>query len=665
MAEALLALIPAPALIGFALLLGWPAPLSARMEGRLGAAAAGGSAALALGLAAWLFATGSGAIRVEVAPFVVTGGLEAMLALRFDALSAVASGTVGVVGVLVVLYTAEFMPREGETRLRRLFALLSLFLAGMFAVVLADDLVALFLGWEIVGLCSYFLIGWRSREAAAADAARQAFVVTRIGDALLLAGIAALFARFGTTSLPELFGAVEGAWRGGATLAAGAIGALVLAGALAKSAQVPFHVWLPDAMAGPTPVSALLHAATMVAAGAFLLARLAPLTEAAPGIGAATAWLGLAGALGAGLAALAQRDVKRLLAWSTVSQIGFMFLALGAGAPGAAMAHFVTHAAFKAALFLAAGLVSREAGHERRLDRLGGARRRGPLGFWVFAAAALALGGAPWVTAGFWSKELVLAGALGAGPLGPALWAGAVAASAVTAAYAGRAALALARGGAPREGATDGPGAAEAAAVLVLAALALGLGPAAGPVAEAVGGAATPHLGAAAAGIGVAAPLAGFSAALLAEAGWAPRAPRLAAAARGGFGVDAIRGAVAGGFGRMVHAVSGDPLARGMHALAGGVPRLAATFASGAADRAGPRAPGGPEAWRRRGAERLARFARAPGDDLLDRLWRGVAAGAAGMGRMAGRAQGGRLRGYLAGSAIGAALLLLLGWAAA
>jgi NADH-quinone oxidoreductase subunit L len=265
----------------------------------------------------------------------------------------------------------------------------------------------LYLGWEGVGLCSYLLIGFWYRDPANVRAASKAFIVTRIGDTAMAIGLFLLFTTLGTLNIQELMTRAAHDWHPGSTLAITAA-ALLLGGAVGKSAQLPLQTWLPDAMAGPTPTSALIHAATMVTAGVYLIARTNVLFALAPPVQLAVACIGAATLLMAAFSALAQRDIKRVLAYSTISQIGYMFLALGLGAWSAAMFHFMTHAFFKALLFLAAGAVIQSLHHEQDMFRMGGLRHQIPMAFWSFLIGGSALAGMPLITAGFFSKDLIL-----------------------------------------------------------------------------------------------------------------------------------------------------------------------------------------------------------------------------------------------------------------
>lgn len=336
-----------------------------------------------------------------------------------DPLSLVMMLVITLVGFLIHLYSAEFM--INDEGYRRFFAYMNLFVVSMLTLVLADNLLLLYLGWEGVGLCSYLLIGFWYREPANGAAAQKAFIVTRLGDVALAIGLFLLFTHLGTFNIQDLMSRAAEQWPVGSGLAAIAA-FLLLGGAVGKSAQLPLQTWLPDAMAGPTPVSALIHAATMVTAGMYLIARTHVLYSLAPIAQTAVAVTGGMTLLLAACSALVQRDIKRVLAYSTISQIGYMFLALGVGAWAAALFHFTTHAFFKALLFLAAGAVIQSLHEEHDIYRMGGLRRALPVTFWTFLIGAASLAGFPLVTAGFYSKDWILWEAW-ASPLGsPWLW---------------------------------------------------------------------------------------------------------------------------------------------------------------------------------------------------------------------------------------------------
>ena len=347
------------------------------------------------------------------------GGLRPEIALYLDPLSLIMVVVVAFVSFLIHLYSTGFMIEdEGYARF---FAYMNLFVASMLTLLLADNLLLLYLGWEGVGLCSYLLIGFWYRDAENGLAGRKAFIVTRVGDTALVIGLFLLFHELGTLNIQELMQRASQHWPIGSAAATTAA-LLLLGGAVGKSAQLPLQTWLPDAMAGPTPVSALIHAATMVTAGVYLIARTHILFSLAPQAQFAVAVVGAATLLIAGFSALTQWDLKRVLAYSTISQIGYMFLALGVGAWPAAVFHFMTHAFFKALLFLGAGIVIQSLGEEHNIFRMGGLRTQLPVAFWTFLIAGLSLAGLPLITAGAFSKDWILWGALSATHGNTALW---------------------------------------------------------------------------------------------------------------------------------------------------------------------------------------------------------------------------------------------------
>jgi NADH-quinone oxidoreductase subunit L len=369
-------------------------------------------------------------VAVKMFDWISVGSFEAPMELRVDPLSMVMALTVTGVGFLIHVYSIDYM--HGDPRYPRYFAYLNLFVAAMLTLVLANNFVVLYVGWEGVGLCSYLLIAFWFERKAAADAGKKAFIVTRIGDTAMLIGIFLIFATTGSVRFDEVFGAAGGIAGSTAT----AISLLLFAGAVGKSAQIPLHTWLPDAMEGPTPVSALIHAATMVTAGVYLVVRTHAVFEASESALVVVAVVGLVTALYAGLSAIGQDDLKRVLAYSTISQLGYMFLAAGVGAYAVAIFHLVAHAFFKAALFLAAGSVMHSTDGVIDVTRLGGLRRRMPLTAGVFAVGGLALAGIP-LLVGFFSKDQILAAAYEAGRTG--LWIGGLAAAVLTAFYIARA----------------------------------------------------------------------------------------------------------------------------------------------------------------------------------------------------------------------------------
>ena len=377
---------------------------------------------------------------IHVFDWIQVGTFNAPVELRVDPLSMVMVLMVTGVSFLIHVYSMDYM--HGDARYPRYFAYLNLFVAAMLTLVLANNFVLMFVGWEGVGLCSYLLISFWHERKTAADAGKKAFIVTRIGDTAMLIGIFLIFATFGSVEFDEVFGAAEGVAPATATL----ISLLLFGGAVGKSAQLPLHTWLPDAMEGPTPVSALIHAATMVTAGVYLVARANVLFEVSEVALGVVAIVGLVTAVYAGLAALGQDDLKRVLAYSTVSQLGYMFLAAGVGAYAVAIFHLVAHAFFKALLFLAAGSVMHATDGEIDVTRLGGLRKKMPVTATFFAIGGLALAGIP-LLAGFFSKDQVLAVTYEAGRTG--LWIVGLLAAGLTAVYIARA-YALTFEGTPR-----------------------------------------------------------------------------------------------------------------------------------------------------------------------------------------------------------------------
>ena len=351
--------------------------------------------------------------------WISVAGFQPHFGFYLDALSVVMILVITFVGFWIHLYSAEFMMHdEGYSRF---FAYMNLFVASMLALVLADNLLVLYVGWEGVGLCSYLLIGFWYRDPVNGLAARKAFIVTRAGDTAMLLGLFLLFTALGTLQIQDLMHRATEQWAVGSILAMTAA-LLLLGGAVGKSAQLPLQVWLPDAMAGPTPTSALIHAATMVTAGVYLIARTHALFELAPTAQFVVAVIGAATLLLAGCSALTQHDIKRVLAYSTVSQIGYMFLALGVGAWSAAIFHFMTHAFFKALLFLGAGVIIEALRDEHSIFRMGGLREQLPVAFWTFLIGGCSLAGLPFVTAGFYSKDLIIWGAWAAPQGQPVFW---------------------------------------------------------------------------------------------------------------------------------------------------------------------------------------------------------------------------------------------------
>lgn len=401
-------LIPALPLLSALVLLVFGRNLGQRSVAVLGVLWVGVSAALSLALLAAFVGNPPivGAVTQSLWQWMNVGGFQPEIALRLDALSLTMAAVVSGVGFLIHLYSVAFM--AGELGYARFFGSMNLFVGAMLTLVLADNLLLLYLGWEGVGLCSYLLIGFWYQDRGNEQAARKAFIVTRIGDTAMAIGLLLLFTELHTLRIQEIVLRARDLWLPDAPLPTAAA-LLILGGAVGKSAQLPLQTWLPDAMAGPTPTSALIHAATMVTAGVYLVARLHGLFELAPQVLLIVAIIGAATLLLGGTSALFQTDIKRVLAYSTMSQIGYMFLALGVGAWSAAIFHLVTHAFFKALLFLAAGVVIQSMPrHEHDIFKMGGLRRSQPLAFWSFVIGGAALAGLPLVTAGFFSKDKII-----------------------------------------------------------------------------------------------------------------------------------------------------------------------------------------------------------------------------------------------------------------
>jgi len=357
------------------------------------------------------------------------GPLQVSWSFTLDPLSGVMILIVTGVGLLIHIYSIGYMGEEPGYW--RYFAYLNLFMAMMLTLVLGSSLPLLFIGWEGVGLCSYLLIGFFYDKTDCADAGRKAFIVNRIGDASFILGMLLAWSAFGGTfDIAEILQrAPDVALSSPGTVIA--IAMLLFGGACGKSAQIPLYIWLPDAMAGPTPVSALIHAATMVTAGVYMVVRMSPLYVLAPGALATVAIIGAATALVAATIAMAQDDIKKVLAYSTISQLGYMFMAAGAGAFGAAIFHLTTHAFFKALLFLGSGAVIHALRGEQDMQKMGGLKRHLPRTFWCFAAGWVAIAGVP-LTSGFFSKDEILYRAY---LQAPGLWVAGIAGALMTAIY--------------------------------------------------------------------------------------------------------------------------------------------------------------------------------------------------------------------------------------
>jgi NADH-quinone oxidoreductase subunit L len=369
------------------------------------------------------------------------------LGMTVDELAVVMLGLVTAVSLAVQVYSLGYM--RGDPRISWYYAVHSLFAASMLTLVLANNLLVLYIGWELVGLCSYLLIGFWQERRPAAEAAKKAFITTRVGDVALMIGFLVLFRAGGTFELSELFAKVQEGEIGATSLNLAMT--LIFIGAAGKSAQFPLHVWLPDAMEGPTPVSALIHAATMVAAGVYLVARLAPLYVLTPDVLVLVSAIGLTTALLGAVLALVQNDIKKVLAYSTISQLGLMMLSLGSFGFAAGIFHLLTHGFFKALLFLGAGNIAKATHEEQDIRRMGGLRTRLPGTFTTFLMAGLALAGL-FPLSGFFSKDEVLTAVLDG--RGRAWYAAGLVVSVLTALYVARM-VTLAFMGRPRSAAAE------------------------------------------------------------------------------------------------------------------------------------------------------------------------------------------------------------------
>jgi len=464
-------LTPALPFAGFLILILAGSHLSRRGVSVIGVGAVGLSAAIAVptGVQFILAPPPAGAYMHPLWEWLSVSGFAPVIALYLDALAVVMVLVVTIVGFFILLYSVEHL--AGEKGFSRFFAYMDLFVGSMLTLVLADNLLLLYLGWEGVGLCSYLLIGFWYQESVNGEAANKAFIVTRIGDTAMAIGLILLVVHLGTLNIQDILSAAPRQLGQGSNIVFWAA-LLILGGALGKSAQLPLQTWLPDAMAGPAPVSALIHAATMVAAGIYLIARLHPLFTMAPPVQGLLAIIGAATLLMAAASALTQWDIKRVLAYSTISQIGYMFLALGVGAWSAAIFHFMTHAFFKALLFLAAGVVIKSLGDEHDIHKMGGLRRDLPVTFWTFLIGAASLSALPLVTAGFYSKDMILFAAFTSGRGSLWLWAAGIAGAFLTGLYAFRMVF-LVFFGKATTGVAERPGAAVQLPLIILAVLSL------------------------------------------------------------------------------------------------------------------------------------------------------------------------------------------------
>jgi NADH-quinone oxidoreductase subunit L len=367
-------------------------------------------------------------------PWVTAGSFDAAVAFQLDPLSSVMILVVTGVGFLIHVYSVGYMSHDKA--FARYFVYLNLFTFAMLLLVLGSNFLLMFVGWEGVGLCSYLLIGYWYEKKSAADAGKKAFIVNRVGDFGFLVAIFLIFWTFGTVDYPEVFARIPGLADSGVltTGVATAITLLLFVGAVGKSAQIPLYVWLPDAMEGPTPVSALIHAATMVTAGVYMVARTSPLFLLAPASMAVVAVVGAATAIFSATIGICQNDIKRVLAYSTVSQLGYMFLACGVGAFTAGIFHLMTHAFFKALLFLGSGSVIHALSGEQDMQKMGSLKNRLPVTFTTMFIATLAISGIPGLS-GFFSKDEILWKSFSSGHGHVGLWLVGTAAAGITAFY--------------------------------------------------------------------------------------------------------------------------------------------------------------------------------------------------------------------------------------
>ena len=412
-------LIPLSPLIGFFILFTTLGHLPRGWVACVGVGSVGLSALTVLLTAIEYFAPADAEpISVHLYTWMNVGGFSPGVSFYIDGLTLTMMSVITGVGLLIHIYSSLFMLSDKDYS--RFFSYMNLFVAAMLVLVLADNLLLLFVGWEGVGLCSYLLVGFWHSDPANGAAARKAFVVTRVGDTAMALGMFLLFLHLGTLDMQAMVSNAANTWETGNGIATIAC-LLIVGGAVGKSAQLPLQTWLPDAMAGPTPVSALIHAATMVTAGVYLIARLHGLFLLSPIAINTVAVIGAATLLMAAFTAMTQHDIKRILAYSTISQIGYMFLALGVGAWASGIFHLMTHAFFKALLFLGAGAVIYSLHHEHDIFKMGGLRKHLPVAFWSFLIGSAALAALP-LTSGFYSKDAILLAAYDSAWNGPLLW---------------------------------------------------------------------------------------------------------------------------------------------------------------------------------------------------------------------------------------------------
>jgi len=404
----LLWLVPVIPFIGFLILTLTFGKLPQTIAGIVGAGSIGVSFLFALLVGTSFMASDISSYSQSLWTWMSVGDLEVGFNLYLDGVSLTMMYVITGIGFLIHVYATGYM--SGDPSFARFFSYMNLFVSAMLILVLADNLALLFMGWEGVGLCSYLLIGFWYTDPNNGYCARKAFVMTRVGDAFMALGLFTLFVSTGTLNIQEAMLNAETQWVVGSGVAT-AVTLLLLGGAVGKSAQLPLQTWLPDAMAGPTPISALIHAATMVTAGVYLIARTHVLYILAPEVQYLVGVIGAITLLMAGFTALTQSDIKKVLAFSTVSQIGYMFLALGVGAWNSAIFHLMTHAFFKALLFLTAGSIILAMHHEQDIFKMGGLRKDLPWSHALFLIGSLGLVAFPGFS-GFWSKEEILASAM-------------------------------------------------------------------------------------------------------------------------------------------------------------------------------------------------------------------------------------------------------------
>ncbi len=398
-------LLPFFPFLGFIILALFGNKFSKKVISAIGIGSVGLSAVLAIIISRLFFQNPATHIEHTLWQWIQIGNFSPSLSFSIDSLTIVFILVITIVGFLILLYSAEYMAEEEGYS--RFYAYMNLFVGSMLTLVMANNLLLLYLGWEGVGLCSYLLIGFFYRDPSNNYAARKAFIVTRIGDTALLIGLLLLIREFGTLDISRISMNAESVLGINTTMGT-AVSLLLLGGAVGKSAQLPLQVWLPDAMAGPSPVSALIHAATMVTAGVYLIARTHSVFLLSSLSMQIVALIGAFTLIIAAISALYQYDIKRILAYSTISQIGYMFLALGVGAFSAAIFHFMIHAFFKALLFLAAGAVIMALHHEQDMFKMGGLYKKLPVIFWTFLIGSLSLAALPLISGGFFSKDGII-----------------------------------------------------------------------------------------------------------------------------------------------------------------------------------------------------------------------------------------------------------------